>query len=196
MPLFKKIINSELKVLFLLSLLFFVSFGVEGQNQVANPPARKLFPKPEVKNMLFYVQRTMNINTIIYELNVDAKDELDVKEPIKIYWISYAKKSEIESLNYIQRNYAYGLDVKIIDAVKKEFSFNLVSYKKQTLYLLKSATDNKYHVVTTLNGKLIILTHIFIQIEGGSFWFPKVKYIEVTGIDPAKNAEVVQRIIP
>ena len=113
MHLLKKIINSELKVLFFLQLFFFISILTDGQTKT-----KKVFPKPEVKNQLFYVQRTMNINTLIYELNVDSKEELDVKEPIKIYWISYAKKSEIEPLNYIQRNYAYGLDVKVIDAEK------------------------------------------------------------------------------
>ena len=148
-----------------------------------------------VRQQVHLLQQTLTTAARLLRL-LGGSTGLDVKEPIKIYWISYAKKNEIEPLNYIQRNYAYGLDVKTIDAVKKEFSFNLVSYKKQTLYLLKSATDNKYHVVTTLNGKLMILTRIFIQIEGGSFWFPKVKYIDVTGIDPTKNAEIVQRIIP
>lgn len=191
MHLLKEIINSKLKSLFFLQLFFFISFGVIGQNKT-----KKVFPKPDVKNMLFYVQRTMNINTLIYEVNVDSKEEIDVKEPIKIYWISYAKNGEIEPLNYIQRNYAYGLEVKLLDAEKKEFCFNFVSYKKQTLYLLRSAVDNKYHVFSTLNGKLIMLTNIFIQIEGGSFWFPKVKYIEITGKDPGKNTEIVTRIIP
>ncbi|HWY13093.1 MAG TPA: DUF4833 domain-containing protein, partial [Bacteroidia bacterium] len=149
MHLFKEIINSKVKVLFFLKLFLFISFVADAQNKT-----KKVFPKPEVKNMLFYVQRTMNINTIIYELNLDAKEELDIKEPIKMYWINYAKNGETEPLNYVQRNYAYGLDIKIIDAEKKEICFNFVSYKKQLIYLLKSAVDNKYHAFITLNGKL------------------------------------------
>ncbi|MFO0321533.1 MAG: DUF4833 domain-containing protein [Bacteroidota bacterium] len=190
--LFIKIKNSKLRIFYFLQTFFLASFTLLAQTKTT-----KIFPKPEgIKNMLFYVQRTMNTNTIIYELNLDANQELNIEEPIKIFWKCYAKKGEIEPLNYIQRNFAYGLEVKMIDHEKKSFSFNFVSYKKQTIYLLKSVLENKYYAYTTINSKLMLLTHIFIQIEGGSFWTPKVKYIEITGKDPEKNIEIVQKVIP
>ena len=47
-----------------------------------------------------------------------------------------------------------------------------------------------------MNNKMAILNKIFIQIEGGSFWVPKIKYIEISGKYFSKNEEVVERIIP
>ncbi|HTA63162.1 MAG TPA: DUF4833 domain-containing protein [Bacteroidia bacterium] len=157
---------------------------------------KKVFPKPEKTNMLFYVQRTFNINTLVYELNLDEKQLLNEVEPIKIYWINYATNKSTESLNYIQRKYAYGLDIKLIDAEKKSYCFNFVSYKKKKLYLLKSPVDSKYHVFCDISGKTVALDRIFIQIEGGSFWVPKVRYIDISGKDLAKNEEVAERVIP
>ncbi len=158
---------------------------------------KKVFPKPEnMDNMLFYVQRTFNINTLIYELNVDAKQELNAVEPIKIHWVNYETNKSSEPLNYIQRKYAYGIDIKLIDAEKKTYCFNFVSYKKKKLYLIKSVIDNKYHVFCEINNKMVTLDRIFIQIEGGSFWVPHVKYIDISGKDLAKNEEVAERVIP
>ena len=159
---------------------------------------KKEFPKPEkINNMLFYVQRTFNINTLIYELNIDAQQELNVTEPIKIYWVNYATNKATEPLNYIQRKYAYGIDIKLIDAEKKSYVFNFVSYKKKKLYLIKSAIDNKYHVFCDINNKMVTLDKIFIQIEGGSFWVPHVRYIDISGKDISKNnEELAERVIP
>ena len=175
-------------------MLVFGSFT----NEPGGGGKEKVFPKPEkIANMLFYVQRTFNINTLVYELNLDEKQELNTTEPIKIYWINYATNKATESLNYIQRKYAYGLEVKLLDAEKKSYVFNFVSYKKKKLYLVKSPIDNKYHVFTDINSKMVTLDRIFVQIEGGTFWVPHVKYIDISGKDIGKNnEEVAERVIP
>jgi len=193
--------KQAIKIAFLKSAKFFalgillLIFG-----SFTNDPGekeKKVFPKPEkIGNMLFYVQRTFNINTLIYELNVDDKQDLNPTDPIKIYWVNYATNKSTEPLNYIQRKYAYGIDIKLLDAEKKSYVFNFVSYKKKKLYLIKSPIDNKYHVFTDISGKMVTLDRIFVQIEGGSFWVPHVKYIDISGKDLAKNEEVAERVIP
>jgi len=176
-------------------LLLFASFTNDPGN--GGDKEKKVFPKPDkISNMMFYVQRTFNTNTIIYELNVDEKQNLNEAEPIKMYWINYSTNNSIEPLNYIQRKYAYGIELKLIDAEKKSYVFNFVSYKKKKLYLLKSPIDNKYHVFCDINNKAVALDRIFIQIEGGSFWVPHVKYIDISGKDLGKNEEVAERVIP
>lgn len=144
--------------------------------------------------MLFYVQRSLNKNTLIYQLNTSESNEIIESDPIHVYWINYAGDGGVESLNYIQRKYAYGIDIQLLDKEKKTFSFNFVSYKKQVLYLIKSS-DKKYHVFSYFNHRLMLVNRIYIHIEGGSFWTPKVKYIEVFGKDPIKNEELTEKII-
>ena len=186
---------SSLRHIIFLGVFFLISFGYLGQTSKAKE--KKEFPKPkDIKNLLFYVQRTININTLIYVLNINEKEELNEKDPVKIYWINYTKDGTTEGLNFIQRKYAYGIDIKMIDTLKKTYCFNFVSYKKTQIYLIKSKIDSKYEAFSYINNKLIILTKIFIQIEGGTFWAPKIKYIEITGKDPLKNEEVVEKVIP
>src|SRR4051812_21400380 len=96
------------------------------------------FPVPSGKDkMLFYVQRSLNKNTIIYELNESPDRKLDMKKPVKMYWVNYAGKGDESNLNYLQSHYAYGLEFSVIDATKPSFSLSFVSYRKQLLYLTK-----------------------------------------------------------
>jgi hypothetical protein len=151
------------------------------------------FPTPTVPR-LFYVQRDPNINTIIYDLNVNAEGQLDNDNPIHPYWIRYNDKGQKEELNYIQRKFAYGLNIKPLG--NNKFDVRFVSYKQYPLTLMKSPTDNKYHVYATVTKKLVVLSRIFLRIEGGTFWFPNVVYVEVKGTDPDTGKEVSERFKP
>ena len=180
----------NLQKIFILTLivLFFTQFNVLLKDN---------FPVPNgFKNMLFYVQRNINKNTILYELNYNENGELNESEPIKVNWINYETDKSLEALNYIQRTFAYGLNTKILDKQKKSYSFNFVSYKKKILYLIKSSIDKKYHVYYTINKKMFIVQKIHIQIEGGTFWVPKVKYLEIILNDPTNNEKKIEKIIP
>lgn len=182
------------KCLFSFIILVIICSGIQGQTKAKG---KDDFPNPKgVENLLFYVQRTINTNTLIYTLNLNKNGDLDTHEPIKINWINYAKDSTIEPLNYIQRNYAYGINVQLTDKEKKIYSFNFVSYKKKSIYLIRSTADNKYHAYFASKNGLVILERIFIQMErGSSFWTPSIKYIEVTGVN-LKNEKVIEKIIP
>jgi hypothetical protein len=153
------------------------------------------FPVPPANSkMLFYVQRDPNINTLIYELNIDKESgRLNTEEPIHPYWIRYTDKGQIEELNYIQRKFAYGLVQK--QAGLDKYDIRFVSYKKFPLTLMK-ATDGKYHIFATVAQKQMALDYIYIKIEGGSFWLPNVVYVEMRGTDPATGKEITERFKP
>lgn len=178
-------------LLLLVVLIITASFKMETRN------SESIYPKPEgVENMLFYVQRTINANTIVYTLNQDKDGNLNEAEPIKVYWIKYAQGGKIDPLTYIQKNYAYGVKSKLIDKEKKSYLFEFVSYHKRQFYLLKSKTDNKYHVWGYVNNKLTIINNILVKIEGGTFWIPNIKYVELKAIDPTESEEVTEIIKP
>lgn len=172
--------------------LFFNVTGYAQEVETGNPSPIK-FPTPHgISNQLFYLQRDPNTNTIICELNADKSGEVDKKEPIKVYWIRFGDKGGKEELSYIQRKFAYGIQSKAIGNDQYELRF--VSHKKLPMYLLKSEDDRKYHVYVTVNKKRIQLDRIFVRIEGGSFWLPNVKYVELKGINTANKSQITERI--
>ncbi|MEO5683035.1 MAG: DUF4833 domain-containing protein [Chitinophagaceae bacterium] len=180
-------------------LLVLVAFsGLSTAHAQQSVPAIKsnvmdTFPVPSSSNnQLFYLQRTSNKNTLVYDLNF-VNGALDKEDPVHVYWIRYSEKGQRQELSYIQRTFAYGVKATAL-ANDAGYVMHFVSYKKYLLYLVKSAVDNKYRVYTTVNAKKVVLNRIFIKINGGSFWSPKVEYVEIKGTDPANGKEITDRL--
>lgn len=156
--------------------------------------AKYVYPIPPANTgRLFYLQRTPNTNTIVYDLNITGDGRLDNDEPIKAYWIRYADNGQKQDLSYIQRKFAYGLTAKALN--NGNYDIRFVSYKKFPLTLMKTA-DGKYHIFALIAQKQVILNRIFVKIDGGSFWLPNVLYVEVKGSDPVTGREIVERFKP
>jgi len=159
---------------------------------VSNPSPLK-FPVPKgISNQLFYLQRDPNTNTIICSLNEDENGIVNKSEPVKVYWIRYDENGEKKELGYIQRKFAYGIETKAI--AKDQYELRFVSHKKLPMYLVKSPDDKKYHVYVTVNNKKIQIERIFLRIEGGSFWLPNVKYVDIKGVNTLTKTATTERI--
>jgi len=152
--------------------------------------AQEGFPVPAPNaSQLFFLQRTSNTNTIVYELNY-KKGILDLDNPVHVFWIRYAEKGQRAELSWIQRVFAYGVKTKQL--ADSSYRIRLVSYAGYSMYLKKGA-DNRYRLYAPINGKLMILNRIFVKIVGGSMWSPDIEYFEVSGIDPATGKPVAER---
>jgi hypothetical protein len=172
--------KKTLLIFFVLTVSLFT-----GYTQVVSFPV----PPPNSKQ-LFYLQRTSNTNTIVYELNYQD-GVIDKENPVQGFWIRYQEKGQREDLSFIQRKFAYGIKTKQLGENNYELSF--VSYKKYKMYL-RLGEDKKYYVYTNINRKPAILKSIFIKINGGSFWSPNVEYVEISGIEPATHSVIKERL--
>ena len=160
---------------------------------LAGPQPTINFPVPTgIAHELFYLQRDPNTNTVIYQLNVNGAGQLDEDEPINIFWLRYGEQGQRKELNFIQRKFAYGISTKKLAADKYVLKF--AAYDKVPLYLLKSSTDNAFHVYATVNNQQIELQRIFLRIEGGTFWVPNVKYIELKGLNTTTHQPTAVRL--
>ena len=155
------------------------------------------FPVPkENGNLLFYVQRTNNTNTIMYEINYNADSTVNEEEPVKVYWIRYAERGQVAPLSYLQQHYAYGVNTRLMDTSKKTFKVTFVSYKKREIYLIRARDHKKYTAYIAINGKLAAFTRAFVQIDGGTFMLPHIAYVEITGREIGGGRKVIEKFIP
>lgn len=170
-----------IRSIFLVALCSLVFLYASAQEGFPVPPANA--------SQLFYLQRTSNTNTIVYELNY-KKGILDEDNPVHVFWIRYAEKGQKAELSWIQRVFAYGVKTKLMP--DSSYRVRLVSYAGYSMYLKKGA-DKKYRMYAPINGKQMILNRIFVKITGGSMWSPDIEYFEVSGIDPATGKPVAER---
>ena len=68
------------------------------------------YPAPKADNLLFYLQRTKNKNTIIYELNTLANGTINQQEPVHACWLRYEEGGKRMELSYVQKKLAFGID--------------------------------------------------------------------------------------
>lgn len=189
-------------LIYSLLLTFIFLFTVQTQTKAqAQSPTQAIINRegldypipPDATNRMFFLQRTPNTNTIACDLNMNSKGEVNTKVPLTTYWLRYgdSPKGEKKELSFIQRHFAYGLNIKARGDNKYEFWF--VSYKKYHMYLLQTK-DGKWRVYGKINDKLTVLGSIFINIKGGTFWNPHVVYVELRGKDINNGKIEVQRL--
>ena len=178
------------------ALFFFFSTVISLNNPLysqSTSPA-DTFPVPKsTASLLFYLQRQPNTNTVIVDLNME-NGKVNPERPVNVYWRRFQEDGRKADLNFIQKEFAYG--VQTTKTGEGKYELNFVSYKKEK-FQLERGLNGVWQVYFTLaNGDKEILKRVYIHIEkGGSFWKPNVKYVELKGIDPVTGKEVRQRII-
>jgi hypothetical protein len=145
---------------------------------------------PSNDNLLFYIQRNQNMNTVVYEINKLFDGRINENYPMHVFWLRYSDNGEIQELNYIQNKLAYGYTSKKI--TPNTFEFQLVSYKKLKFYI-DMVDDGTVAAYAKINQKMSKVEHIYVYVEDFGL-FPDVKYIELYGIEIANNAFNYEKI--
>lgn len=151
------------------------------------------FPEPpNTANRLFYIQRSNNTDTIMYEANLLSDKRLNVESPINVYWIRYAQKGQKENLSALQWQLAYGYKHRLIHHEKSSVEVSLNAFKKRPLYV--SYHEGKPVAITGISGQKSLLKKIFVQLEPSHGLIPKVRYLDLFGVDAVKEQPVFERI--
>jgi hypothetical protein len=171
----------------IISILFIIIFPTALLSQNEKYPI-----PPKTQNLLFYIQRNHNSNTIIYDSKYDKQGNLDKDEPIIVYWRRYDEQGQKMELRNIEKWYAYGVDWKKIE-YKKMYFIKLVADKKHEFWL-KQLAPYKSVIITIINNELSVLDHIYIFADNSGMW-PKVKYIELFGESTKTKEKTYEKLI-
>ena len=132
---------------------------------------------PESDELLFYIQRNQNLNTVVYELNRLHDGRINPEYPMHVFWLRYSENGEVQELNYIQNKLAYGYESNMISP--EAFEFELVSYR-DLKFFIGPDDEGAFHAHTRINGRMARISNIYVYVEDLGL-FPDVKYIELYG---------------
>lgn len=148
------------------------------------------YPIPEKSdNLLFYIQRNHNLNTVIYNINKDSDGFINENQPISVMWKRYDEAGEITQLSFMQNKLAYGYESCKIN--NHSFQFHFVSYPSLKFYL--GPKKNTYGVYCHLDGKCVLLSNIYVHADEFGL-FPEVKFIELYGMTVEKDEPILHKI--
>jgi hypothetical protein len=142
---------------------------------------------------LFKIERNKDRNIIYYDVQVTSTGKLNTKNPIKIYWVKREEHNQLEDLTWIQNSYSYGIN--LLSSNEYEAKFQFVSYSKRTFYIKKNSTG-EFRVYTNSMNEWVEIQRIFIQIDGGTFWFPSISRVELHSKNSLSENSLVEIIKP
>jgi hypothetical protein len=185
----------------IISVSFLISFFILAFNIAAQETSdhfdklvdKDKLPVPAEKDQLFYLQRDPDFNTVVYSINIE-NGELNTSRPVKTHWIRYTDGNKRTNLSLIQRTMAYGVHHTKVN--ENEFDIRIQAYKNLSIKVKFNKQSKKYQAYTLVENKEIILERIFVRINGGSLFRPKVEYIEITGSHPSSKAKINHRFQP
>lgn len=147
---------------------------------------------PRTKDLLFYIQRNKNANTIVYEANRDADGRFVAKEPVRAQWIRHTDGGKREPLGVFESNMAYGVRVNGITDGRPDMRFVASQRFPFTVW---TTADGQAEARMMIDGHYARLDHIRVQADESSWW-PKVAYVDIIGTDLVTHAPVMERYIP
>ncbi|MDO6436199.1 DUF4833 domain-containing protein [Cyclobacterium sp. 1_MG-2023] len=145
------------------------------------------------QQILFTIERSLNKDQIVYFLHLDEKGQIKKEDPIQIKWLDNEKTGELVPINWIKKKFGYGIDV--LSHEEEELTFKFVSYEKKKFLLKKDSLGN-YMVFAKINERVMKIRHIYLSIDGGTFWKPNITEVSVMGFNELANTSIIEKFNP
>lgn len=157
------------------------------------PSLRPEFPVPKEPNMLFYIQRSVNSNTVVYAARVDAQGRLDQSDPIDVYWRWFNVDGHRKPLNFIERSMAYGVSLDRRAPAQNGVAFKVAALPERKLILER---DNKGapEALIPIGNHLARLVYAYLQVDDHGF-MPDVTAIDLFGIDTLSGKILHEHVV-
>ncbi len=142
------------------------------------PAAAESFPVPVDENLIFYVQRSLNSNTIVYTARLDGDGKLDAKRPVDVFWRRFNDDGARKELSSLERNVAFGVTSDPVPGKPGSFMMRVISYPKRPALL--RIVGGGPRLEGKVAGKPCRLDHAFLEVdESGSV--PSVTRVDLYG---------------
>lgn len=151
------------------------------------------FPVPHEDNQIFYVQRSLNSNTIVYTARLDGAGRLDAKRPVDVYWRRYNDAGERKELSTVERSLAFGVKADPVAGQPGSFMMRVVSYPKRPALL--KIVDGVPRLEAKVAGEPSRLDHAYLEVDD-SGRVPSVTRVDLYGYSLATGQPVKESFIP
>eukprot|EP00746_Dinoflagellata_sp_MGD_P008381 gnl/MRDRNA2_/MRDRNA2_116774_c0_seq1.p1 gnl/MRDRNA2_/MRDRNA2_116774_c0~~gnl/MRDRNA2_/MRDRNA2_116774_c0_seq1.p1 ORF type:complete len:942 (+),score=239.42 gnl/MRDRNA2_/MRDRNA2_116774_c0_seq1:79-2904(+) len=146
-----------------------------------------LFDDPDV---LFLITRSKNDNVVVYRYVAD-----DQNQPCEAFWWDLSSvprpAHNRAELIWLEKKFAYGVTAKKIS--DSEFRLTLVALKSRLVTLQRGPGGPC--AMASISGRTCALYRIFVMAVE-AIPMPKVKYVNIHGVDLETGNEVVEKVLP
>lgn len=141
------------------------------------PRANPAYPVPRDAGQVFYIQRSMNSNTVVYRANLRGDGSLDPRDPITAYWRRFNDAGEAVGLSFLERQFAYGVGAR---PLRGEDGFRVRFVALPALDFRLRIADGAPGLFLTEAGRELRLAYGYLDLdERGTI--PRVTRLQLVG---------------
>lgn len=156
------------------------------------PSLRPEYPVPNEPNMLFYIQRSVNSNTVIYAAHLDAQGHVAQSDPVEVYWRWYNVDGHRKSLNFFERNLAYGVSLDHRASTRKAVAFKVEALPERRLFLERDSKGVPQALIQ-IGDHQARLVYVYLQVDDHGL-MPDVTSIDLFGIDTVSGKALHEHV--
>lgn len=156
------------------------------------PAMREKYPVPKEPNMLFFIERSVNSNTVVYAARMDETGHFDRDTPIDAYWRWYNVDGAHKALNFIERSLAYGVKSVSEPDENGAIGFNVAALPERRL-VLKMDKEGHPEALMRLGDHMARLVYVFLEVDDHGL-MPSVTAFDIFGIDEATGAALHEHV--
>ena len=137
---------------------------------------------------LFFIQRSKNANEVHYDARLLKDGSLDPSDPVDGYWLNKAEDGSRSGITLLQR-IAYGYDTQ--PTGNGTYALKLKAFSERRMWIVKNG--GRWRVQTTIAGKQAFMDRLYVATDESGV-FPKVRYVDVFGVDMATGKPIQEHI--
>lgn len=155
------------------------------------PQLRPSYPVPAEPDMLFYVQRSVNANTVVY---CAPRQSRGTAAPVEVFWRLYNIDGHTRPLNFIERLLAYGVHDVVVRAVPALTSFRIAAIPELELRLATDAAGRP-SAIMSFGDRPARLVYVYLQVDDHGI-MPRVTALDLFGIEQGSGQALHEHVIP
>ena len=158
------------------------------------PSTRPDYPVPDEPNMLFYIQRSVNSNTVVYAAHVDSRERIDPDAPVDAYWRWYNVDGQRKPLNLVERTIAYGVKSVAHGGAGGAVTFEVAALPERKLVLDLDA-HKRPEALMQIGDRWVRLVYVFLQVDNSGL-LPSVTALDIFGFDQLTGKALREHVVP
>ncbi len=176
----------------LLVLAFAAPSRAENQSFCSDDPR---YLEPQDENLVFYLQLSDKIDTVVYAVNRKADGTIDAGDPVHVYWRMGGGGGGKRALSFMQRSLAFGVQLAPAKDYPGDYVARLNAYPNIPV-LVHQTADGAVQALMTIAGKPARLICVYVERRMQLGFVPQVLYIDFFGRTLDGGDKIVGRLTP
>ena len=129
---------------------------------------------------------------VVYDARIAADGTLDAGRPVDVYWLRYNTSGKRKKLNWLERNFAYGVESRPDPARTGGYLAEVAALEGRPFRVSLDA-EGRASAEAVIDGRPARLRLVYVALDGKGA-FAEVRHVDLHGEDLETGAPVRERL--